>query len=117
MRKFLYFLVATAIPTSLCAETVRYSELDSETERYLERGLPWPDLSCFKWTLADMYWKDGIDAEKILITYDDPREPGVSLSVDETGYVRTCENGILTDWDAGDPTPIYDFNNNQPLLD
>lgn len=91
------------------SETVSYSELDSETQIYLQRGLSWPDYACLQWTIADMLWRYGVEADNLLITYDDPEVDGVSIEADESGFIRTCENGILREWDAGDATVIHEF--------
>lgn len=111
MRKLLIGCVsALLLSTAAQSETVRYSEMDRETEVYLQRGLSWPDYACLQWTIADMLWRYGVDAEKLLITYDDPEADGVSVQADESGFVRTCESGVLREWDAGDATIIHEFD-------
>lgn len=109
MRALLFFLIGMILPTSLSAETIRYSDMDRETEVYLQRGLSWADYACLQWTLADMLWRHGVDAEKLYVTYDDPDVDGVSLEADESGFLRTCEGGVLREWDAGEATIIHEF--------
>lgn len=104
--------VALSFPatTAALAETVRLSEITDAQAAAIERGTPWPTLACYHWSVADMIYKYGVEPEMLYVTFEDAEVNGIGVSADESGFYRTCEDGVLIEWDAGDPNVIHDFN-------
>lgn len=48
--------------------------------------------------------------EDLYITFDNPDLDGIAVGAGNSGFYRTCEDGVLRGWDAGDAVVIHDFN-------
>lgn len=112
MFKFVYLSVSLAafvsFTSSATAEATLLSEMDRETEVYIQRGNQGRDVDCYFWLLDDLR-PDIAGDHVIYVSFDDPEIDGIGVSLAETDVFYTCEKGQLRSWEMGEYVVVREF--------